>query len=103
MARPKITASQQRKVEVLIRSWEGKLTWALLVKSIELELGLKTTRQTLCTYTGIAVEYREKKAQLRGATKALYTEIKSSDIALHKKVKSLQAEVEVLKKIILSS
>lgn len=65
MARPKITASQQRKVEVLIRRWEGKLTWALLVKSIELELGLKTTRQTLCTYTGIAVEYKEKKSSTK--------------------------------------
>lgn len=98
MAIPKITASEQRKIEVMLRTWTGKLTWSLLVKAVEFEVGIKTTRQTLCTYTGIANEYKERKAALRGATRALYTDISASDISLHKRVKNLEAELEVLEK-----
>ena len=98
MAIPKITAHQQRKIEVMLAKWTGKLTWNALVDRVELDLGLKTTRQTLCTYAGINAAYKEKKAQLRGATPALYTRITASDLKMVEQIENLKAEVKVLKR-----
>ncbi|WP_458734159.1 hypothetical protein [Zobellella taiwanensis] len=98
MANPKLSSAQQRKIEVLIRLWNGKLTWERLVRMIELELGIKTTRQTLATYTGIAVEYKNKKNKLRGISKDYHSLPKQADINMHEKVKRLQATIDVLEK-----
>ncbi len=61
MVVPKISAQQQRKIEIMLAKWVGKLTWDALVAKVELELGIKTTRQTLCTYVGINTYYKNKK------------------------------------------
>lgn len=43
MVVPKISAQQQRKIEIMLAKWVGKLTWDALVAKVELELGIKTT------------------------------------------------------------
>ena len=96
MATPKISSSMQKKIEKLIHKWEGKLTWDLLTKSVELELGLKTTRQTLCTYTGIDTAFKNKKSTLRGATPALYKKMTSSEVDLIKRIESKEEEIKFL-------
>ena len=98
MASPKISAAQQRKIEVLINGWRGKLTWDALVDRIRIDLGLLVTRQTLCTYTGIDNCFKVKKKQLRGVTQDVYHNIKISDVALLEKVNSLQAKIVVLER-----
>jgi len=98
MVIPKISAQQQRKIEVMLTKWSGKLTWETLVAKVDLELGLKTTRQTLYTYTGINACYKKRKAQLRGATPALYTKIIASEVKLIERIEHLEAEIEVLKR-----
>ncbi|MNC48641.1 hypothetical protein D3C75_977710 [compost metagenome] len=95
---PKISAQAQRKIEIMLTKWTGKLTWEALVTKVELELAIKTTRQTLCTYVGISTSYKNKKAQLRGVSPSLYTKITASDVKLDKQIEHLKAEVEVLKK-----
>ncbi|MNL01631.1 hypothetical protein D3C87_1221070 [compost metagenome] len=95
---PKISAQAQRKIEIMLIKWKGKLTWDALVTKVELELAIKTTRQTLCTYVGISTSYKNKKAQLRGISPSLYTKITASDVKLDKQIEHLKAEVEVLKK-----
>lgn len=95
---PKISAQAQRKIEIMLTKWTGKLTWDALVIKVELELAIKTTRQTLCTYVGINTSYKNKKAQLRGVSPSLYTKITTSDVKLDKQIEHLKAEVEVLKK-----
>ncbi|WP_202803584.1 hypothetical protein, partial [Pseudomonas avellanae] len=95
---PKISAQVQRKIEIMLTKWTGKLTWEALVTRVELEISIKTTRQTLCTYVGIATSYRNKKAQLRGASPSLYTKITASDVKLVEQIEHLKAEVEVLKR-----
>ncbi|MNY44585.1 hypothetical protein D3C86_1796230 [compost metagenome] len=95
---PKISAQAQRKIEIMLIKWKGKLTWDALVTKVELELAIKTTRQTLCTYVGISTSYKNKKAQLRGVSPSLYTKITASDVKLDKQIEHLKAEVEVLKK-----
>ncbi len=98
MASPKITAISQRKIETLLRRWKGKLTWEKLVRYVELELELITTRQTLCSYVGIAVEYKNRKAQLRGAKPEIYTELATSEINAFSQIKNLKAQNEILEK-----
>lgn len=98
MAAPKISAQQQRKIEVMLTKWTGKLTWDALVARVDLELGLMTTRQTLCTYAGISSCYKKRKAQLRGATPALYTKITASEVKLVERIERLEADVAVLEK-----
>lgn len=96
MPTPTISAKQQRQIEVMLTKWSGKLTWGALVEKVGLELKLKTTRQTLYTYTGITASYKKRKAQLRGATPALYTKITASDVTLIERIEKLEAENEVL-------
>ena len=43
MALPSLNTSQVRKIERLIATWNGKLTWVLLIESIESDLKIKTT------------------------------------------------------------
>lgn len=98
MFTPKISALQQRQIEVMLTKWNGKLTWEALVERVELQLGLKTTRQTLCSYAGIAACYKNRKAHLRGATPALYTKMTASDVELLERIGRLEAEIEILER-----
>lgn len=61
MAIKSLDTNQQISIQALIRSWEGKLTWDLLVTKIESNLAINTTRQTLDKYLNIKNEYKEKK------------------------------------------
>jgi hypothetical protein len=95
---PKISTLQQRKIEILLAKWAGKLTWEALVTKVALELSLKTTRQTLCTYTGINTAYKNRKAQLRGVTPSLYSRITASEVKMVEQIEHLHAEINVLKR-----
>lgn len=98
MASPKISIQQQRKIEIMLTQWKGKLTRGTLVARVELELRIQATRQTLCTYVGINLCYKNKKAQLRGATSSLYTKITASEVKLVAQIESLKAEIVVLRR-----
>nr|WP_314899656.1 hypothetical protein [uncultured Deefgea sp.] len=98
MAAPKISAQQQRKIEVILTKWHGRLTWETLVERIELELDIEATRQTLCTYAGINACFKKKKAELRGVTPPLYAEITASDVKMVEQIERLKAEVTILEK-----
>lgn len=98
MFTPKISAQLQRRIEVILTKWTGKLTWEALTTRVELDLGLKTTRQTLYSYVGIRACYKNRKAQLRGATPAIYTKITASDVQLVERIDHLTAENKVLER-----
>jgi hypothetical protein len=98
MASPKISSTLQRKIESLILSWKGKLTWDKLVDQIELELGLKATRQTLCTYSGIAASFKNQKSKLRDVPTEITRRITNSDVKLQEKIDRLKSENEILKR-----
>lgn len=96
MASPSISAQDQRRIEQLIVKWKGKLTWKLLTKAIELELDIKTTRQTLCTYTGIYTAYTNRKSQLRGVTPEVVASITRSDVSARERIARLERTVRDL-------
>ena len=102
MAIKSLDTDQQISIQALIRSWEGKLTWDLLVTKIESSLAITTTRQTLDKYLNIKNEYIEKKRSLKGQpVSSSDTELLSflqKDIDLAEKVIQLESELKVAKK-----
>jgi hypothetical protein len=101
MAIKSLDTDQQISIQALIRSWEGKLTWDLLITKIESSLAISTTRQTLDKYLNIKNEYKEKKRLLRGQPiSSDDTELISylqKDIDLAEKMIQLEAELKVAK------
>ncbi|CAH7073060.1 conserved hypothetical protein [Vibrio chagasii] len=101
MAFKSLETEQQISIQALIRSWEGRLTWELLVTKIESSLGITTTRQTLDKYLNIKNEYKKKKRLLRGRPISTEnTELVSylkKDIDWAEKVLQLEAELKVAK------
>lgn len=101
MATKSLDTDQQISIQALIRSWEGKLTWDLLVTKIESSLALTTTRQTLDKYLNIKNEYKQKKRLLKGQpVSSDDTELLAylqNDIDLAEKVIQLEAELKVTK------
>ena len=98
MAKPKISSTQQRQIEIIISKWKGKLTCEALVESIELLRDIETTRQTLCTYSGIDASYQNQKSKLRGVTPEITKIVTKSDLNLLEKITSLEAENKIIKK-----
>ncbi|MBB1462126.1 MULTISPECIES: hypothetical protein [Vibrio] len=99
MALKSLETDQQISIQALIRSWEGKLTWDLLVTKVESSLGIATTRQTLDKYANIKHEYKQKKQALRGKpvspeNKELLTYLQK-DVDLAEKVIQLEAQLTV--------
>lgn len=101
MATKSLDTDQQISIQALIRSWEGKLTWDLLVTKIESSLAINTTRQTLDKYLNIKNEYKDRKRSLKGQPVSTdNTELLiylQKDIDLAEKVIQLEAELKVAK------
>ncbi|MFT5717447.1 MAG: hypothetical protein ACI9T7_001639 [Oleiphilaceae bacterium] len=99
MALKSLETDQQISIQALIRSWEGKLTWDLLVTKTESSLGITTTRQTLDKYANIKHEYKQKKQVLRGKPVSSENEeliaYLQKDVDLAEKVLQLESEFAV--------
>jgi len=99
MAIKSLETEQQISIQALIRSWEGKLTWDLLVTKIESSLGIVTTRQTLDKYANIKHEYKQKKQILKGMPVSTENQKLISylqkDVDLAEKVIQLEAQLSV--------
>ncbi|MEZ9385769.1 hypothetical protein AB4181_01225 [Vibrio lentus] len=95
MALPSLNTSQVRKIERLIATWNGKLTWVLLIESIESDLKIKTTRQTLNTYSSIKSAYDLSKQRLRGV-KEKFVNITVSEAEQLERLERQHHEIEHL-------
>ena len=96
MALPSLSSQQIRKIEGLIQGWTTKLTWDLLVKRIETDFGIKTTRQTLRTYTPIKTMYSDRKQELRGKPTETLIRFTKGDLDLAEQNDKLDAEITSL-------
>ncbi len=101
MALKSLENEQQISIQAIIRSWEGKLTWDLLVTKIDVELGISTTRQTLDKYLNVKNEYKNRKQHLRGKpvteSDTMLLSYLQSDIDKAKKIIQLENELAVTK------
>ena len=98
MALPTLSTVQIRKIESLIGSWRTKLTWQLLVEKIKCNLDIRTTRQTLDTYSSIKSAYLKKKQELRGKPTTEFTKFIKSDLKNFEQIQRLKAELEIANK-----
>lgn len=96
MADLALSSKQQRQIETLIRCWSTKFTWGLLTKAIKTDLGVKISRQSLCTYKGIKNEYDTAKSRLSGASPEVMHKITQSDVKLAERVEKLEVENTLL-------
>lgn len=96
MAAPSLSTQQIRKIETLIRVWQSKLTWHHLVDRIEIELNIKTTRQTLNTYNSIKRAYDIKKQEFRGKPTPEFIKFTKSDLEAYRRITNLEAENKIL-------
>lgn len=71
MAKPSLSMSDVRKIEKTLTSWNGKLTWDLLVDHVKEKLNIDKTRQTLQSYDSIKIMYDDTKDRLRGIPKSV--------------------------------
>ncbi|PLC59379.1 hypothetical protein [Photobacterium carnosum] len=103
MAYLSLTSENQRNIQAIIRSWNGKLTWNLLINKITNELEIKTTRQTLNSYLSIKNEYQLKKYnQKKEGINLLVNDsyptinLEIENIKLKEKTRKLEAKIEIL-------
>ncbi|OLQ69829.1 hypothetical protein BIT28_07550 [Photobacterium proteolyticum] len=98
MANKSLNTEEIIKIEALIRSWQTRFTWDLLVERLKSDLDITTTRQTLKEYPSIKTAYDLKKQELRGvpAPTPDFVDFLQSDVDAYNEIQRLKAENEVL-------
>ncbi|MCE0558262.1 hypothetical protein [Motilimonas sp. E26] len=100
MAKPILSMTDVRNIEKTLSSWNGKLTWDLLVVSVKDKFNINTTRQTLNTYGSIKAGFTDAKRRLRGVPKSVTTNpnITLKQAELVTRIEGLQRDNEQLEK-----
>ncbi len=100
MAKPSLSMSDVRNIEKTLTSWNGKLTWDLLVEHIRDKFNIDTTRQTLNTYGSIKAGYTNAKDRLRGIPKSVKANpnVTLKQAELVTRIEALQRDNEQLEK-----
>lgn len=101
--RIKLTRKIEIKIVALLRQWNSKITWDLLIKRIKVELDFEVTKPTLRKFIKITKEFGNAKSRYNGVSQ-LPTEtakqIAAGDVNYHEKyMKSLQ-EKEVMQEML---
>jgi hypothetical protein len=98
MAKSLLSQQDIRKINNLIITWEGNLTWENLVLAIKSTLGITISRQSLSKYDEVKYEFNRRKQLKRGVvTEAPVTYAEGSTInQLKKTIERLEAENELL-------
>lgn len=95
MANLSLSIEQQRKIERVLNTWTGKVTWKQLVERIDVQLDINTSRQTLDKYDNIKAAYNEAKtrARTKGLSSQEIADFTKKDVALIESIKRLEAEL----------
>ncbi len=98
---PKILITEENLEDIimLIKTWEGKLTWNLLCSKVSELLNIKSIeRQSLANYPDIQEEFSKQKQKLKEKAKANPEPNVTMDY-LQKQVKNLKAQIQRLEEI----
>lgn len=87
------------RIVCVLDGWSGKLSWDLLIESIEKRLGVRYTRQALDKHARIKSAYQATKARLSKVPgSGLYQKLSTAEVgALTERLKRLEAENARLK------
>ena len=98
---PKILITEENLEDIImmIKTWEGKLTWDLLCSKVSELLNVKSIeRQSLANYPDIQKAFSKQKQKIKEKAKANPEQNVTMDY-LQKQVKNLKAQVQRLEEI----
>ena len=98
---PKILITEENLEDIimLIKTWEGKLTWNLLCSKVSELLNIKSIeRQSLANYPDIQKAFSQQKQKMKGDAKKEPVPNVTMDYLL-KQVNNLKAQVQRLEEI----
>lgn len=101
--RLKLTRTVENKIIVILRQWNSKITWRLLIERIKAELDLEITKPTLRKVDKICSEFDKAKARYNGVSKlnrSVVMKIGSGDVNYYEKYKACVVEKKVLQEVI---
>lgn len=100
MAKPSLSMSDVRKIEKTLTSWNGKLTWDLLVDNVKNKLNIDKSRQTLQSYDSIKSVFNDTKDRLRGTPKSVKANpnVTLKQAELVTRIEAIQRDNEQLEK-----
>lgn len=98
MAVARLTAVEIDRIVGILTSWEGKLSWELLLRRVRPILKRPFTRQGLDKHEPIRIAFKQAKERLRTSSKTAILDRVPPELALaQRRIDSLVAEVKVLK------
>ena len=102
-SRVKVTRKIEIKIVTILKCWNSKITWELLIECIRSELELNVTKPTLIKFDKISREFNNAKARYNGVTKlprGAVKEIKASDVNYYEKYVTCCSAKEALQEIV---
>lgn len=101
MADARLTDPEVEKIIGLLATWQGKLSWELLLLRVIPILGRDFTRQGLDKQPSISAAFKQAKDRLRIRSKKLSPERVDNRlpelVAAERRIENLLAEIEVMK------
>jgi hypothetical protein len=101
MADARLTDAEVDKIVNLLTTWQGKLSWELLLRRVRPMLGRDFTRQGLDKQQSISIAFKQAKGRIRiRAQKAARDrdgDLPPELAAAQRRIDNLLAEVELLK------
>nr|SAY46240.1 Uncharacterised protein [Serratia marcescens] len=91
-----LTQADIKKINVIIHTWEGKLTWEALRGKLIPHIGKKPTRQSLALHKEIVEAYLLKRKMLKESKLPLKKPANLNIAA--QRIKNMEAEIEILRK-----
>lgn len=101
--RIKLTREMELKIVAVLRRWNSKITWDLLIECIKNELDFSTTKPTLRKLVRISREFDKAKARYNGANNLPANAVKrisTKDVDYYEKYIACLEEKKVLQDVI---
>jgi len=101
--RIKITRQIEVQIVSILRRWNSKITWQLLIERIRNELDLNVTKPSLRKFNKITREFENAKARYKGVHGLPHPVVKNitkADIDYYHKYKSLVVEKNVMQEML---
>ncbi|MBD3611532.1 MAG: hypothetical protein HUJ13_03810 [Hydrogenovibrio crunogenus] len=97
--RVKIERQVEIKIIAMLRRWNSKITWDLLIDRIKVELDISVTKPTLCKYDRIKTEFNKAKSRYNCSAKLpsdALKKITADEVGYYKKYMLCKEELDVM-------
>lgn len=101
--RIKLTRHIEIKIVAILRRWNSKITWELVIKRIKHELDFEVTKPTLRKFDKIKLEFENAKARHKGVHTLPANVVKNiteADVAYYHKYNALLVEKDVMQEML---